>query len=69
MLDYLSPEVQKKLDLWRQGQKSLTGKMMTRATAINALLAKALDGYEPPTPLVDRIVQLEQRVWALEARE
>ena len=61
-----SKPIEDKLSEYRKQRKAETGKMPFRATAIEELLRKALDGIEPARPIVDRLDDLERRVAALE---
>ncbi len=60
--------IEEKLDAYRQAVKAQTGKLTTRETAANDLLAKALENVEPsevPTygDLVARVHRLEAVVF------
>lgn len=65
----IGSEREKKIDTYRSQRKADSGKMITRATAINELLDKALTGIEPPRPLHERLLAIEQRLDEIENNE
>lgn len=61
-----SAKIEAKLKQYREERLKQTGKRPFRETAIEELLAKALDGYEPPMPLEDRLKAIEKKLYELE---
>ena len=66
LIEQLPDALVKKIDAYRKQRRKETGKIIMRSTAIAELLAKALDGIEPASPVRDRLAELESRVTALE---
>ena len=62
----ISGELKRKFGAYRQQRRAERGKTIQSTTAIRELLAKALEGIEPPKPLEDRLVAIERRLSKLE---
>lgn len=62
-------DIENKLKQYREERFKQTGKRPFRETAIAELLAKALQGYEPPMPLEDRLQAIEKKLYELEMQQ
>lgn len=62
-------DIENKLKQYREERFKQTGKRPFRETAIEELLAKALQGYEPPMPLEDRLQAIERKLVELELHQ
>ncbi len=62
-------DIEDRLLAYRKARKAETGKMMFRESAITELLRVALEGFQPPKPMEERLRAIEKRLTKLEFPE